>query len=437
MGMITSRFTFYTAAAIICLVYGMAAEKYRLFPAPLLHALVTNAKLAVNEIRGDTKTWYYLDAKSRKQVGQYQADAVQPGLTMTTGIGPERSLQIKVIKFNAQVVHQWDLDWQQIWPDATHLSADIIPRGKPGTHIHGSRLMANGDIVFNFENLGLIRLDACGNTVFKVPYPTHHAVNLDDKGHFWLPGQVNHQKPLAEFPNYKPPFKDDTVVEISPDGKVLNEISIMKLLKDNGYEGLMTLSTLSSRSISVSGDVYHLNDVEVFPKHLKEGVFKHGDVLVSLRNINTVLVFDPQTLKIRYLTSGQFVRQHDPDFIDGNTFSVYDNNLVAPAGASNSSKIVLVSALDDSVTTILQGNEQLPFYSNIMGKHQWLANGNLLVVESMNGRAFEVNSQGQLVWEYNNLIALTGVVGIMEGAERLASQFDQAFFEQRGSQCQH
>ena len=120
------------------------------------------------------------------------------------------------------------------------------------------------------------------------------------------------------------------MVQISPQGELLQTISLMKLLKDNGYDGLMNLSTLIGREPRVSGDVYHLNDVEVFPRSLPEGVFKHGDVMVSLRNINTVLVFDPKALKIRFVSTGQFVRQHDPDFIDGNRFSVYDNNLVAP-----------------------------------------------------------------------------------------------------------
>jgi hypothetical protein len=35
-----------------------------------------------------------------------------------------------------------------------------------------------------------------------------------------------------------------------------------------------------------------------------------------------------------------------------------------------------------------------------MGKHQWLPNGNLLVTETMHGRAFELDPQKTIVWEY-------------------------------------
>ena len=404
--------------------------------------MVDQARLAVSEFRGDTNTWYYVDAKARKQVPVYKADEVQPGLTMITGLGPARTLVIKVINFNGDVINQWDIDWHKIWPDATHLSADVIPRGKPGTNIYGPRLMDNGDILFNFEYLGLVRLDTCGNTIFRLPYATHHAVNVDDNGDIWTSLGVMQTELTPEYPNYLPPYREAAVAQISPQGELLQTISLMKLLKDNGYDGLMNLSTLIGREPRVSGDVYHLNDVEVFPRSLPEGVFKHGDVMVSLRNINTVLVFDPKALKIRFVSTGQFVRQHDPDFIDGNRFSVYDNNLVAPPPASsktgspdNHSKIVIVSALDGSVTPYFKGHKDLPFYSNIMGEHQWLANGNLLIAETMNGRSIELNPQGQPVWEYNNLILQTEVAGIMQGTERLAPVFDESFFAKRRAVC--
>jgi hypothetical protein len=427
--------SFYFASMVICLVYGMVAQKYQWFPSPQLHFMVKQAKLALGEVSG-RNDWYYVDAKDRKLVEHYAPAKVQPGLTLVTGIGEDHQLGIKVIDFDGAVVHQWLVDWYDIWPDATHVPEHLIPKGKPGTHIHGSRLMDNGDIVFNFENIGLIRLDACANVVFKKPFLSHHSINVDDNGDFWLPTQVFHDKKLKAFPNVKPQFKDDTISHISKDGELISQVSVMQLLHDNGYDGLLYMSTLSSRKPKVSGDVFHLNDVEVFPGHLAEGVFKHGDVMVSLRNNNTVFVYDPKTLKIRYLTSGKFVRQHDPDFIDGNSFSVYDNNHIASKDFGHNSKIVIVSALDDSVTSYLEDDDNLPFFSNIMGKHQWLDNGNLLIVESMNGRTFEVTPDKQRVWQYNNLIAQKGLAGIMEGSQRLNRQFDRAFFEAQTAKCQ-
>jgi hypothetical protein len=431
-----NKSSFYFASLIIVFVYGMVSERYKLFPSQELRFMINQARLVIGEVSGNND-WFYVDAPNREKVPVYKPDEVAKGLTLITGLSDDYQLNMKIINFKGEVHHQWLLDWYKIWPDATHIPKHLVPKGKPGTHIHGSKLLDNGDILFNFENLGLVRLDVCGNTVFKLAYPTHHSIHEADDGTFWIPGQIYHQTPLADYPNYKVPFKDDTVVQVSQDGEITTEISIMEILKKNNYEGLMYLSTIKSRDTSVTGDVYHLNDVEVFPSTMEEGVFKHGDIMVSLRNINTVFVFDPKTLKIRYLTAGKFVRQHDPDFIDGNTISVYDNNHIAPNSfEKNHSKIVVISALTDEMITYAGVQESHHFYSNIMGKHQWLDNGNLLILESMNGRVLEINKQKQLVWSYNNLIADEGVVGIMEGAYRLSKQFDETFIKTKLKQCQ-
>jgi hypothetical protein len=46
--------------------------------------------------------------------------------------------------------------------------------------------------------------------------------------------------------------------------------------------------------------------------------------------------------------------------------------------------------------------EPAPFFSNFCGTAERLPNGNTLIVESDNGRAFEVTSAGAIVWEFHN-----------------------------------
>ena len=61
-----------------------------------------------------------------------------------------------------------------------------------------------------------------------------------------------------------------------------------------------------------------------------------------------------------------------------------------------------------------------------MGKHQWLPNGNLLITESKSGRGFEINRQGELVWQYINYVD-QDIVGIIGKAERLPPEYTQLF----------
>ena len=129
------------------------------------------------------------------------------------------------------------------------------------------------------------------------------------------------------------PFREDTLLEVTPEGKIVHEWSIVDLLRKNGREGLLYLGSNQPMNPVARGDIFHLNDVEPFPSRLKEGFFKKGDVLVSLRNISTIFVFNRENGKIKFIHTGSFVWQHDPDFVDGDTISVFDNHPIGPGEA--------------------------------------------------------------------------------------------------------
>jgi hypothetical protein len=61
-----------------------------------------------------------------------------------------------------------------------------------------------------------------------------------------------------------------------------------------------------------------------------------------------------------------------------------------------------------------------------MGKHQWLPNGNLLISESMRGRAFEIDRDGRVVWEYLNVVE-DGYAGVLEEVQRLPEPLTAVF----------
>ena len=77
----------------------------------------------------------------------------------------------------------------------------------------------------------------------------------------------------------------------------------------------------------------HLNDVEPLPAAwaAQFPLFKAGDLLVSLRNMNMIAVIDPQTKLVKWQLSGLFVQQHDADFLPNGHLMVYDNQGGDPA----------------------------------------------------------------------------------------------------------
>jgi len=404
-------------------VYGWIVGKYHVFPYKLFELAESGGKKIIFKDTNDFD--YFKPAIYPHRPAIYNSGQACEGLNLVTSITAGRKISAKIMDLDGKSIHEWIVDWFKIWPDAKHVPGRFLPQSRPGTFIHGAVVMENGDLVFNFEWLGLVRIDIQGKVVWRLPYQTHHAVYKDDIGNLWVCGQKEHAEPEVQFPGYLLPFEEDTILEVSPEGKIMQEWSVPKILRKNGLTGLLHL--VVDPDIKMGGCTLHLNDVKPFPATLDEGFFKRGDVLVSLRSINTVFVFNRESQDIKFIVTGKFVKQHDPDFIDGNSFSVFDNNNITSAKeGSHQSRILIVSAPENTVKVFFEGSPQAPFRTDSCGKHMWLPNGDLLVTEAYQGRAFEVNQRGEIVWEYINYVG-DGKVGIVSEVQRLPPECTRLF----------
>ncbi|GAB4535322.1 MAG: arylsulfotransferase family protein [Pleurocapsa sp.] len=435
--MTSSRFSlifFILSSAFIVFNGGYLVREFKLFP----YQFYTEAAKGWTEIRdrqSEKLPWYYIRMKEPPADVAADANQPQPGLTLVTKMAADRNIEAEIINLEGQTLHTWQLNWFDLWSDAQHLPDTITPKEKPGTNAHGAVIMDNGDLVFNFESLGLVRLDRKGEVVWRLPYQTHHSIHKDDNDNLWVCGKKYHTEKIARLPNLLPPFYEDTILQVTPEGKILKEYYLADILRKNGYGGLLYLGSLNNESTKIQGDgnllsaddILHLNDVEPFSNQLEADFFQPGDVLVSLRNINTVFVFNTASEKIKFISIGQFIRQHDPDFIDGNTLSVFDNNNNhAPTKDIRQSRISIVSAPENNHQVYFQGTAEKPFFTNVMGKHQWLANGNLLITESMVGRGFEIDPQGKIVWQHINYVE-PGTIGVVTEMQRLPPEYTHLF----------
>ena len=62
-------------------------------------------------------------------------------------------------------------------------------------------------------------------------------------------------------------------------------------------------------------------------------------------------------------------------------------------------------------------------FSEIRGKHEVLRNGNALIVESIRGRVFEVDTHGNVVWEFINRYDENEIAHIFDGLRYPRSYF--------------
>jgi len=90
-------------------------------------------------------------------------------------------------------------------------------------------------------------------------------------------------------------------------------------------------------------------------------------------------------------------RQHDPDWLPSGEIMVFNNRM-----SRDYSELALLNPASFTKTVKLDGRKY-DFYSRIRGKQQMLEDGTLLVTSAQQGRAFEVNRDGDVVFDVVNL----------------------------------
>lgn len=378
-------------------IYGIAAHKYKLFPyAPLIRD-------GIRVIETHFEEPHFLVPIRYDGIGVtiHARKAVSPGVTLVTSYWPETKWKpgIRIIDAEGTTLHSWNVDPEEIWSDSIHRDA-FTDMQVSMSYIHGTYLFPNGDVLINLEYLGLVRVDACGAVVWKLPYRTHHSISRDEEGNFWIPAikwvDVESDR-VVVFPGLRPPFGEETAIKVSPTGEVLQEISLLKALFDSEYKRLLW------KYRQRTGDLIHVNDVEPLDKDIadKFSSFNVGDLLVSFRNINSVAVLDASG-KIKWLESEPFNQQHDPDFEDNGRITIFDNRSDGSQIGEHlgGSIISSINPTSGDLQTIYPVDNSRVFFTEMAGKHQKLENGNRLITEAGAGRIFEIDSLGNVVWEW-------------------------------------
>jgi len=383
---------------LICVVYGALSYRWDFFPSPILKSAISGYK-EVSQDWGTGLPWGYVKLEENDSVSLVKEEHPLMGLNLVTRMASDNALVVELLAMDSTLVKQWSLNWFDIWPDADHLPEHIMPKSEPGTFIHGVVLLPDGSIVFNYEYCGMVRIDKNDKVVWKLPYATHHSLHLAENGNLWACGLLFEPPKLKALSNCEL-VERQVIVEVSQQGEILNEWRVEELIANSGLKGYLHLMKRECGA----AQLLHLNDVETIASTDTSGWFQSGDVLFSLRNINTVFVFNRFTNKIRKAISGPFIAQHDPDFKSGNSITVFDNGHGANASSIKKSRIVQVDLVSGKAETLVEGSVDLPFYSEKLGKHQWLSNGNLLITSSQQGRAYEINTKGDVVWEYFNRV---------------------------------
>ena len=180
---------------------------------------------------------------------------------------------------------------------------------------------------------------------------------------------------------------------------------------------------MKARISDHADDWAHANSAHPIPDDVPhvDPRFAPGNIVVSYRYINTIVIVDRESGDIVWTVSDASIGQHDvemlPNGLSGaGNLLVFDNGLGSHYNNGGSevaraySRILEIDPITSSVPYEYNASDSgFPnwwFWSHFIGGVQRLPNGNTLITEGMNGRIFEVTADGRLVWEFVN-----GIIG--------------------------
>lgn len=400
-----AKVSFVLSIAILSFFYGYVARWHEWFP----NSFLERASKQASQTRiASHFSPNFLNPRvyDREGVRGVIPEAFHPGVTLVTSLwqtSGEWQMGAKLLGKNGEPVHEWKIDATELFPNSVHL--------RRHRYLHGSHLYPDGDFVVNVEYQGTVRVNPCGEVRWTLAEPTHHSLEQADDGTFWIPGHSQQPKAKSNnypdgFPGLEEPVWLDQILHVSADGSLLSRVNVLDILYENGLERYIAKAhqPQGGQRGPTSQDITHMNDIEPLSASMADEypLFEAGDLLVSLRNLHLVFVYDPESKEVKWHTSRSLILQHDPDFIGNGWIGVFDNarDFTRRGTMAGGSRIVVFQPHTGSMETRFPTPHSDPFYTHAGGKWQALPNGNMLLTEARPGRIVEVASDGRTVWEW-------------------------------------
>lgn len=301
---------------------------------------------------------------------------------------------VELIQINTQTtLHEWVPDIEQL------NGLNILSEEHSGDYTAKSNfrlvhplIMKDSGLVFN-NSSGLYGVDSCSESNMFVDGTFHHSNELDHEGNIWAPSVMypHSFEQLAKF-------RDDAIAKISPAGEVLFKKSIAEILVENGYRGLL--------AVGDDDDPIHINDIQ--PALTDSDYWQKGDLFMSLRQRSTVMLYRPSSNKILWLKTGPWMNQHDVNFVNEHTISVFGNDVI---DIKNGRRLFdghnSVYFYDFKTNVVSEPYQKIMKEMEVKtlteGRGTPLPDGDLFLDESNNGRILRV-SKDKVQWEYVNRI---------------------------------
>ncbi len=326
---------------------------------------------------------------------------------------------LRLIRRDGSVVVAWNAAFSKYLPE--RLGKPGAPQTDWNIDLHGSYIEPDGSVVFNFEYQGAVKLSRCGERLWALPDQTHHSIEPASAGGYWIGGLDIHTTPdaAAYWPLVPPDraagrIQDDLILHVSKDGEILSELSVFQLLMDNGFEPVLSATGDSlSGSAPSDNELLHVNMIAELSPELAPAFpdFAAGDLVISVRDYNLVVVVDPESRKVKWHSTGPWLRQHSAHFLENGTIGVFNNNAysyqslkdgVTDLSQPRTTEILTVDPKTGEAKVRYGSKPGQEMLSVFRGYYQAQPGGGFLITEPEAGRVLQTDAAGRTVWEYIN-----------------------------------
>ena len=206
-----------------------------------------------------------------------------------------------------ELVHSWKLSGEI---EGFSSESDV------NKNLYGMAVLPDGSIIYTLQERGdgLIKRNFCSGLEWTVPGSFHHTVSPNESfSHFWT--FEGSQKDVYTKLHY---FD-------AKDGELVKVIDMADVYRANPD---LYIFDLTKRGSGKKPDTPHPNDIEVLKPELAPEFqkFESGDLALSYRTTNTVIVINPESLKVKFWYFGAGDGAHDVDFQDDGTITLFNNS---------------------------------------------------------------------------------------------------------------
>jgi hypothetical protein len=403
----------------LCYLFGAAALYFQLPPADFLDKAFAGAKAW--HARGRRTSAGVPVGNARRAVVVDKAEKTCDGFTLVTTADDDAHATL--LDMRGTVVHHWSMPFSRAFPQAPHVKKPVAD-----AQVHWFRcyLYANGDLlgVYHAEGdtpygYGLVKLDKDSHLLWAYANRVHHDVDVGEDGTIYTLAQHVANEVPAGLDFLNTPYLGDSLVVLSPEGRELESIPIAQAFANSPYAQALALGSRFSNPMHPVGpgvaspagpptpvplppnsryDLLHTNSVRVLSRALaaKFPRFKAGQVLLSVRNLDTVAVLDRHTRAVAWAAQGCWRLQHDAEFLGNGHLLLYDN-----FGSRRSTRVLEYDPLTQAIPWAYTNEEEsTSFSAAFRGTSQRLPNGNTLIVDPDDRRLLEVTRGKELVWDF-------------------------------------